>query len=112
MTTANVSDQAGALAAFEFHAATLSDVENVLVDGGYRGEPFARAVQEVLGAGVEVVNRSDVPRFTVIPKRWVVERSFAWLEKCRRLWMNCERHLSTSHPMVVLAFILLLLKRT
>jgi len=63
VTTANVSDQAGALAAFEFHAATLSDVENVLVDGGYRGEPFARAVQEVLGAGVEVVKRSDVPRF-------------------------------------------------
>ena len=91
--TANVSDQAG------------------VVDGGYRGRPFARAVQEVCGAGVEVVKRSDVPRFTVIPKRWVVEPSVAWLEKCRRLWMNCERHLSTSLQMVVLVFILLLLKR-
>ena len=69
----------GALAAFGFHAATLSDVEYVLVDGGYRGKPFARAVQEVLGAGVEVVKRSDMPRFTVIPKQWVLERSFPWL---------------------------------
>ncbi|MFP3015349.1 MAG: transposase, partial [Wolbachia sp.] len=32
----------------------------------------------------------------VLPKRWVVERSFAWLEKCRRLWKNCERKLNTS----------------
>ena len=31
-----------------------------------------------------------------LPKRWVVERSFAWLEKCRRLWKNCERKLNTS----------------
>lgn len=48
----------------------------------------------------------------VIPKRWVVERSFAWLEKCRRLWKNCERKLHTSLQMVVLAFFVLLLKRS
>ncbi|MBM3943541.1 MAG: transposase, partial [SAR202 cluster bacterium] len=41
----------------------------------------------------------------------VVERSFAWLEKCRRLWKNCERDLNTSLHMVVLAFAVLLLKR-
>ena len=39
--------------------------------------------------------------FKVIPKRWVVERSFAWLEKCRRLWKNCERKLNTSLHMVI-----------
>ncbi|MCL6755860.1 MAG: transposase, partial [Candidatus Rhabdochlamydia oedothoracis] len=43
--------------------------------------------------------------------RWVVERSFAWIEKCCRLWKNCERKLHTSLNMVVLAFIALLLKR-
>lgn len=47
----------------------------------------------------------------VIPKRWVVERSFAWLEKCRCLWKNCERKISTSLQMVVLAFIRLLAQR-
>ncbi|MDE5067052.1 transposase, partial [Wolbachia endosymbiont of Drosophila leontia] len=45
------------------------------------------------------------------PKRWVVERSFAWLEKCRRLWKNCERKLNTSLQMIVLSFISLLLRR-
>nr|WP_320412328.1 MULTISPECIES: transposase [Rhabdochlamydia] len=49
--------------------------------------------------------------FYSYPKRWVVERSFAWIEKCRRLWKNCERKLHTSLNMVVLAFIALLLKR-
>ncbi|MBP1528496.1 MAG: transposase, partial [Spiroplasma ixodetis] len=41
----------------------------------------------------------------------VVERSFAWLEKCRRLWKNCERKLNNSLQMVVLSFISILLKR-
>ncbi|NLT80757.1 MAG: transposase, partial [Lactobacillus paracasei subsp. paracasei] len=41
----------------------------------------------------------------------VVERSFSWLENCRRLWKNCERQLTTSLQMVVLAFLALLLKR-
>jgi len=49
--------------------------------------------------------------FKVVPKRWIVERSFSWLEKFRRLWKNCERKLNTSLNMVVLAFVALLLKR-
>ena len=45
---------------------------------------------------MEVVKRNELHTFVVLPKRWVVERSFAWLEKCRRLWKNCERKLNTS----------------
>ncbi|MCX6703444.1 MAG: transposase, partial [Candidatus Zambryskibacteria bacterium] len=41
----------------------------------------------------------------------VVERSFGWLEKCRRLWKNYERKLSTSRQMIMLAFVSVLLKR-
>ena len=59
---------------------------------------------------MEVVKRNELHTFVVLPKRWVVERSFAWLEKCRRLW-NCERKLNTSLQMVVLAFTVLILKR-
>lgn len=89
----------------------LSKVKNALVDGGYTGEPFANAIKALLGASVEVVKRNELHTFKVIPKRWVVERSFAWLEKCRRLWKNCERKLSTSLAMVQLAFVRLILKR-
>ena len=59
---------------------------------------------------MEVVKRNELHTFVVLPKRWVVERSFGWLEKCRRLWKNCERKLNTSLQMVVLAFAVLILK--
>ena len=65
------------------------------------GKPFAAEVQNLLGASVEVVKRNELHTFVVLPKRWVVERSFAWLEKCRRLWKNCEGKLNTSLQMVV-----------
>lgn len=111
VTTANVTDRAGALEAFSLHQTSLCDVKNVLADAGYTGEKFADGVQELLGCPVEIAKRSELHTFAVIPKRWVVERSFAWLEKCRRLWKNCERKLRTSLNMVVLAFVVLILKR-
>lgn len=89
----------------------LSDVLNVLVDGGYTGEKFADKVKSIIDATVEVAKRNELHQFVVIPKRWVVERSFAWLEKCRRLWRNCERKINTSLQMVALAFLTLFLKR-
>ena len=111
VTTADVTDRAGALAMFDENRSDLNRVQNVLVDGGYTGKPFAAAVQGILGASVEVVKRSELHTFVVLPKRWVLERSFAWLEKCRRLWKNCERKLNTSLQMVVLAFATLILRR-
>lgn len=89
----------------------LSAVENFLVDGGYSGKNFAGSVKDIHGATVEVVKKSDLPEFTVIPKRWIVERTFAWLEKNRRLWKNCERKLHTSLQMTVLALLALILRR-
>ncbi len=112
VTTANVTDRAGALTMFSLHQADLSQVQKVLVDGGYRGEAFAGAMKELVGACVEVTQRHQLHTFAVLPKRWVVERSFAWLEKCRRLWKNCERKLNTSLQMVVLAFAVLILRRS
>ena len=93
-------------------AVDLSAVKNVLVDGGYTGQPFAAAVRKMLGATVAVAKRNELHTFTVLPKRWVVERSFAWLEKCRRLWKNCERKLNTSLQFVTLAFLALLIQRS
>ncbi len=112
LSTADVSDRDGALAMFGHRRDDLSRVQKVLVDGAYTGEPFAAAVQDLLGASVEVVKRNELHTFAVLPKRWVVERSFGWLEKCRRLWKNCERELNTSLQMVVLAFAVLILKRS
>ena len=111
VTTADVTDRAGALEAISAQQDDLSEVLNLLVDGGYTGEKFAASVKEIINATVEVAKRNELHTFKVIPKRWVVERSFGWLEKCRRLWKNCERLIPTSCSMVVLAFAVLFLKR-
>lgn len=112
VSTADMTDRKGALQAFERCAAHLTHVRSVLADGGYLGAPFAQGVQETLGATVQIAKRSELHRFAVMPQRWVVERSFAWLEKCRRLWKNCERQLNTSLQFIHLAFLALLLRRS
>lgn len=110
VTTANITDRDGALIAFS-KSNNLSRVQKVLRDGGYTGEKFSQAVYKSIKAKVEIAKRNELHKFITIPKRWVVERSFAWLEKCRRLWKNCERKLVSSLAMVQLAFISLILKR-
>ncbi len=99
VTTANITDRKGALGVLCVHDESLTDVTCVLGDSGYTGEPFAQGVKEL-------------HQFKVLPKRWVVERSFAWLEKNRRLWRNCERLKESSVGMVSVAYIALLLRRS
>jgi transposase len=114
MTTADVTDRNGAiemLAYYRDETSHLSCVKKLLVDGGYTGKNFAHSIQSLIGAEVEVAKRNELHSFAVIPKRWVVERSFGWLDKYRRLWKNCERLLQNSFQMVTLAFLRLLLKR-
>jgi transposase len=111
VTTANITDRDGAINMFAASKSNLASVINVMVDGGYTGGKFAQAIKDLIGADVEVAKRNELHTFAVIPKRWVVERSFAWLEKCRRLWKNCERKLNTSLQFATLAFIVLLIKR-
>ena len=109
-----MTDRKGALQAIRRCKASLGQVKSLLADSGYVGKPFAQGVQDILGehVTVQIAKRSELHKFAVIPRRWVVERSFAWLEKNRRLWKNCERKLNTSLQFVHLAFLGLLLRRS
>jgi len=111
VTTADVTDRNGAISMIALNLDNLSCVEKFLVDGGYSGEKFANAVKELCGADVEVAKRSELHKFAVIPQRWVVERTFGWLDKCRRLRKNCEKTLHNSLQMTTLALISVLLNR-
>lgn len=111
ITTAETSDRDGAIEGFINSSSFFPNVVNVLVDGAYTGEDFAHKIKQFIGSEVEVAKRNELHTFEVIPQRWIVERSFGWLEKCRRLWKNCERQLNTSLHMVILAFIYLILRR-
>jgi transposase len=111
ITTANVSDREGAIKMFEIYQENLSNIQNTLADWWYTWADFSEKIKNIVGSHVQIAKRNELHTFAVIPKRWVVERSFAWLEKCRRLWKNCERKLNTSLQFSVLAFAVLILKR-
>ena len=113
VTTAKVTDRKGALQALARCASSLTQVKSVLCDSGYVGQPLAQGVRDTLGqhVTVQIAKRSELHTFKVMPRRWVVERSFAWLEKNRRLSKNCERWINTSLQFIHLAFLALLLKR-
>jgi len=54
-------------------------------DGGYQGPKFQLGLRRVCGQiNVEIVKRSDIGKFIVLPKRWIVERTIGWLNRCRR----------------------------
>jgi len=61
-------------------------------DGGYQGAKFRQGLKRVCcQINVEIVKRSDTAsKFVVLPKRWIVERTFAWLNRCRRLAKDWE----------------------
>ena len=111
VTTADVTDRNGAVEMITLNLDNLSGVQKFLVDGGYSGEGFAKAVKQICGAEVDVIKRNELHTFVVLPQRWVVERSFGWIDKARRLWKNCERTLHNSLQMLVFAFIAILIKR-
>ena len=110
-TTANVGDREGVIETIKNNAPNLSNVSKILADGGFTGETFEKAVALLISADVEIAKRSELHKFAVIPKRWIVERTFGWLENYRRLWKNCERKIENTVQMTVLAFISLLLNR-
>ena len=89
----------------------LIRLQKILVDGGYSGEEFADAVWAICGAEVEVAKRNELHKFAVIQKRWVVERSFGWLDKCRRFWKNCERLTHNTLQLISMAFIRIIANR-
>jgi transposase len=87
-------------------------LQKVIADGGYQGKATADAVQTDAGIPLEIVKRSDTAKgFMLLPKRWIVERTFGWLGRCRRLAKDFE-HLTRSHVgFVVLAMIRLMSRR-
>ncbi|WP_289423620.1 IS5 family transposase, partial [Faecalibaculum rodentium] len=111
VTTADVTDRDGAIQMILLNLDNLSHVEKFLVDAGYSGQRFANQVKDICGAQVEVVKRSELHKFVVLPRRWVVERLFGWLDKFRRLWKNCERKLYISAQILTFALIAILIRR-
>lgn len=86
-------------------------IERIFADANYRGPKLAAAVARSGTWTIEIVRRNDVPRFEVLPKRWIVERTLAWISRCRRLAKDFERHARKAAAFIRLAMIRLMLRR-
>lgn len=93
-------------------SAKVSRLTTIWVDGGFDGAPFLMWVMDVCRWIVHVVLRPEQTKgFTVLKKRWVVERTFGWLMECRRLVRDYELLPETSETFIYLAMIRIMVKR-
>jgi len=86
-------------------------VATIFADGGYQGPKMAATVARTGAWKLEIVKRTELHRFAVLPKRWVVERTFAWIARNRRLARDFERYTRTVAAFIRLAMIRVMLKR-
>ncbi|BCM91561.1 hypothetical protein IAD21_03436 [Abditibacteriota bacterium] len=92
---AKVGERAGATVLFEHLAGqeVALALQKVWADGGFEGKAWQQQMQEHFGFTVEIIKRSDEAQgFELLPKRWVVERSFGWMNWYRRLSKDYEGH--------------------
>jgi transposase len=86
-------------------------IERLYGDGGYQGPKMQAAVARSGSWTLEIVKRSNLSHFEILPKRWIVERTFAWISRCRRLARDFERYARTVAAFIRLAMIRVMLKR-
>jgi len=115
VTAANVAERAGAkplLQQVKALGRRVWRLHTIWVDSGFDGSPFMMWVMDWCRWIVEVVRRPEQQKgFVVLPKRWVVERTFGWLMQCRRLVRDYERLPETSETFIYLAMIRIMVKR-
>lgn len=115
VTAANVSDQRGAKVLFwktKRLGASVSRLVRIWADSGYQGQDFMQKVMNRFRWILKVVKRSDnLSGFVVFPKRWMVERTFGWLNWNRRLSRNYEMLTTTGEAFCYVAMIRIMLWR-
>jgi len=86
-------------------------IQRIFADAGYQGPKMAQAVAATGCWEIEIVKRTDLHRFVVLPRRWIVERTFAWISRNRRLARDFERYSNSVAAFIRLAMIRIMLKR-
>jgi transposase len=125
-----VTDTCGFLIFILVHAADIQDrdgavdvlaairhrfpwLRHIFADGGYAGDKLRDALTSMGQWTVEIIKRSDtVKGFKVLPRRWVVERTFAWLGRCRRLAKDWETSIASATAWALIASIRMITRRT
>jgi transposase len=110
---ADIQDRDGGLLVLATLFGLYPFLQKLFADGGYQGPQFRRALAKALPRlSVDIVKRSDTAKgFEVLPRRWVVERTLAWLNRCRRLAKDFENLSRNALAFIRLASIRLMLRK-
>jgi putative transposase len=111
---ANIQDRDGARLVLRKLEGAFGWLRLIWVDGGYAGATLAQWLKALLprrGLPLEVVKRTELHRFKVLPQRWIVERTFGWLSNYRRLAKDYEYRPENSEALILIAASKLMLSR-
>ncbi|MCY0149639.1 IS5 family transposase [Hoeflea sp. G2-23] len=110
---ADIQDRDGGLLVIKTLFGRYPFLKKLFADGGYQGPVFAKGQKKAMpGLAIKIIKRSDIVKgFEVLPRRWVVERTFAWLGRCRRLAKDFENLSRNALAFLKLASIRLMLRR-
>lgn len=109
---ADIQDRDGAPAVLKSIRHACPWLRHVYADGGYAGPKLRQALRKAGDWSIEIIKRSDAARgFEVLPRRWVVERTFAWLGRCRRLARDWETSTASAEAWINIAHIRLTTRR-
>jgi len=110
--SAGIQDRDGAPLVLKSVGRSHPDLRHVFADGGYAGPKLRSALADIGKWTIQIVKRSDAAEgFEVIPRRWGVERTFAWLNRCRRLAKDWEKSIESSTAWIFIAHIRTLTRR-
>lgn len=108
---ASIQDRDGTRRLLRNTARRFPSIVKIFADAGYRGPRVANVVADTGTWQIEIVKRTEQHKFVILPKRWIVERTFAWIARNRRLARDFERHASTVVTFIRLAMIRIMLRR-
>jgi len=111
VSAVNMSEKAGALLILEKIVGQFPRLVKVFADGGYEGKDFAQKVKDDHHLELEVVERKQSKGFQVLPWRWIVERTLAWLVRHRRLTIDYEARPATAEAFIYAATVRLMVGR-
>lgn len=110
--SADIQDRDGAVVVLNSVRHREPWLRHVFADGGYGGAKLKGRLREIGSWTLQIIKRSDQTQgFQVLPRRWVVERTFAWLGRCRRLAKDFEKTIQSAQAWVLVANIRLLTRR-
>ena len=110
--SADVQDRDGAVSVLQSIRSGFPWLRHVFADGGYAGPKLRGALAKIGDWNLQIVKRSDIAQgFELLPRRWVVERTFAWLGRCRRLAKDWEKSIASAQAWIFIAHIRVLTRR-